>query len=205
MNQDEREMEVKFFLANLPAFERKLQSLGASLVTKRTFESNLRFDWPNGSLSRSGQALRLRHDKDNILTFKGASSDQQGVLSRQEIEFKISDLEAARHFLEALGFQVVVAYEKRRTTYAFEGVEIMLDEMPYGNFCEVEGADPAVIQTVALKLGLRWEAHNLTSYLMLFAQLKGKLRLNFRDLTFVNFRGITVDASDLGLVYADLG
>jgi adenylate cyclase, class 2 len=205
MNQDERELEVKFFLANLPVLERKLQSLGGSLVTKRTFESNLRFDWPNGSLSKSGQALRLRHDDSNILTFKGASSDQQGVLARQEIEFKVSNLEAARHFLEALGFVVIVAYEKRRTTYAFEGVEIMLDEMPFGNFCEVEGANPEIIQAVALKLGLNWDARNLTSYLMLFAQVKAKLRLNIRDLTFVNFRGITVEASDLGLVYADLG
>jgi adenylate cyclase, class 2 len=204
MNQDERELEVKFLLANMPALERKLQALGASLVTKRTFESNLRFDWPNGSLSKAGQALRLRHDENNILTFKGAASDQQGVLSRQEIEFKVSNYESARHFLEALGFQVTVAYEKRRTTYAFEGVEIMLDEMPFGNFCEVEGADPALIQAVAIKLGLNWDARTLTSYLMIFAQVRGKLHLNIRDLTFVNFRGITVENGDLGMAYADL-
>jgi adenylate cyclase class 2 len=127
------------------------------------------------------------------------------VVSRREIEFKASNFNAARHLLEALGFQVIVAYEKRRTTYALEGVEFMLDEMPFGNFCEIEGAEPSQIQAVAGQLGLDWQARSLSSYMMLFQQVKDRRRLNFRDLVFGNFKGLTISADDLGLKYADLG
>ena len=51
-------------------------------------------------------------------TFKGPSEEEEGgILSRQEIEFVVGDFESAKQFLEALGYEVVVFYEKFRTTY----------------------------------------------------------------------------------------
>jgi adenylate cyclase class 2 len=138
------------------------------------------------------------------MTYKGPSSDKQGVTLRQEIEFKVSNFAAARRLLEALGFEVIVAYEKYRTTYALEGVEVMLDELPYGTFCEIEGTTPALIQALANQLGLDWAARSMSSYMMLFEQVKGQKRLSFRDLYFANFKGITVSPNDLGLKPADL-
>jgi adenylate cyclase class 2 len=204
MNQNEQEIEVKFLLFDLLALEQKLKSMGARLVSPRTFESNLRFDHPDGSLSKTGQVLRLRHDQTNVITYKGPGSSEQGVLSRQEIEFRASSFNAARHLFEALGFRVAVAYEKRRTTYAWQEVEIMLDEMPYGNFCEIEGTSPAQIEAAAGLLALDWQARILASYMMLFQQVKEKRHLVFRDLVFFNFKGITISADDLGVKYADL-
>jgi adenylate cyclase, class 2 len=205
MNSNDQELEVKFLVLGLKALEQKLKNLGASLVSPRTIEANLRFDYGNGSLSKNGKVLRLRHDAHNVMTFKGPSSDQEGVTSRQEIEFKVSNFAAARRLLEALGFQVTVAYEKYRSTYAIDGIEVMLDEMPYGDFCEIEGADPAQIQALADKLGLKWATRSMSSYMVLFETVKKQRRLAFRDLYFKNFKGLVINPDDLGLIPADLG
>ena len=77
-------------------------------------------------------------------------------------------------------------------------VEISLDEMPFGNFCEVEGPDIDSIRGAAELLGLDWEKRSTLSYLALFTNLKEKLGLIMRDLTFETFKDIKVGHQDLG-------
>src|SRR3990172_1232689 len=133
------ELEIKLYLNDLPAFRQRLEALGAKLVQLRVHEVNLRFDTPEGSLTRSLQVLRLRQDTAARLTYKGPGEDTGGVRARRELEFTVSDFEAARALLEALGYQVSLMYEKYRTTYDLDGVYVTLDEMPYGDFAEIEG------------------------------------------------------------------
>lgn len=202
MNSDE--LEVKFYLTDLRGFESRLRAKGANRVTARTYELNLRFDLPGDELSKDHRVLRLRQDVNAHMTYKGPSQDREGVTARQEIEFEVSDFQAARRLLEALGYAICVSYEKYRTTYDLEGVKITIDEMPYGQFCEVEGPNPAVIQSVSGQLGLDWSTRIMDSYLMLFGSLKKRLGLQMRDLTFENFAGTSVSAEDLGVKVADL-
>jgi adenylate cyclase class 2 len=153
MNPTNQELEVKFWLADLPAVELHLLQLEAQLAHARVLEINFRFDTPEGLLTNRSQVLRLRQDFGVHLTFKGPSRPGEAVSIRKEIEFEASSFLAARDFLEALGYQVMVMYEKYRTEYQFKDVLVMLDEMPYGNFCEIEGADVASIQAAAAELG----------------------------------------------------
>ena len=153
----EQEIETKFYLSNLPALEKKLQKAGARLAKERVFESNLRFDTAAGDLARQRQVLRLRQDSRVRMTYKGPAEIGADAAVRREIEFELSDFEAGQHFLEALGYQVNFVYEKYRTTYTLEDVEIVLDEMPFGNFCEIEGPDPQTLQKFALLFGLDWK------------------------------------------------
>ena len=199
----EQELEVKFLLQDLPGLARRLEGLGARLVQSRIFEKNLRFDNPEGSLSRTGQALRLRQDVRSILTYKGTGKVEGDVNVRQEIEFTVSDFTAAWHFLEALGFQVVVSYEKYRTTYDLDEVHVVLDELPFGHFAEIEGPSSASIQSAAARLNLDWPLHSNDTYLGLFQRLRARRQLSFRDLFFDNFAGITVTPEDLGLTPGD--
>jgi len=199
----EQELEVKFYLNDLGALERKLKSLGATLVQPRIFEINLRFDTRDGELNQGGRVLRLRQDAQAVLTYKGPSQPRQDVSIRQEIEFTVSDFTAARHFLEALGFQVAVTYEKYRTTYMMETVEIVLDEMPFGDFIEIEGPDPSSIQDIAVKLGLNWEARCTESYMGLFRRVQEARKLAFRDLTFINFNQVKIKPEELAVKPAD--
>jgi adenylate cyclase class 2 len=198
MSKSDQELEVKFYLPDLPALRARLEAVGAQLVQPRVHETNLRFDTPSGDLTRGYRVLRLRQDTEARLTYKGPGELVDGVRSRQELEFTVSDFGTARHFLEALGYEVSVMYEKYRATYALRGVLVTLDEMPYGYFAEIEGPDGASIRKTAEVLGLDWEARILDSYIMLFDRLRERLGLSFRDLSFANFEKLTVTGEMLG-------
>lgn len=200
---DERELEVKLFVTDLSKLEERLIGLGAKIFKPRQHEINLRFDTQNHELSEKNQILRLRRNDEYLLTFKGPGVNEDGVLSRQEIEFSVSDFDAARHILELLGYQVQVIYEKFRTVYQVGALEIALDELPYGQFIEIEGPEPRPILDMMKKLNLQAEAQIAGNYIELFHLLVGKLELDFRDLIFENFQGIEINAADLEVEAAD--
>lgn len=199
------EIEVKFLLKSLPALQGRLQSLGAALVQPRVFESNLRFDDAAGSLTASGRVLRLRQDSAVRLTYKDPPQPGQGVSVRREVEFVVSDFEAARQFLEALGFSVMVMYEKYRAMYRLDDVLVTLDETPLGSFAEIEGPAEESIRKAADRLGLDWEARSLLSYLALFGRACHSLNLAARHMSFAELAGVLVAPADLGLIPADSG
>jgi adenylate cyclase class 2 len=203
LSGNDQELEVKYYITDLQALEDRLKELGARLAQAHVFESNLRFDTPEGDLTRNYQVLRLRQDTEARLTYKGPARTQDGVRVRQEIEFTASDFNAARALLEALGYTVSMMYEKYRTTYELDGVLVTLDEMPYGDFAEIEGPNPERILAVNRRLGLDWEARIPDSYSSLFGKLRSVLDLGFRDLSFENFKDIKVYPRDLGVKAAD--
>jgi adenylate cyclase, class 2 len=204
MNQQGREIEVKFLISDLGRLEARLQDLGARLVQPRQHELNLRFDTPARTLSNARQVLRLRQDSRARITYKGPGDMDAGACLRQELEFSVSDFDTAWKVLEALGYEITVMYEKYRAAYALGEVEVTLDELPYGNFAEIEGPGGAAIQAEAERLGLDWEARSLDSYLALLNRSRTALNFSFRDLSFANFEEQEVSPADLGLRFADL-
>lgn len=205
MAKSEQEIEVKFAVRSFQALTSKLESLGAELTAPRVHEINLRFDTPERSLTRDRRVLRLRQDAGAVMTYKGAAQAGTEVSARQEIEFQVSDFGAARRLLEALGYEVSVMYEKYRTTYRLEDLTIVLDEMPFGNFIEIEGPGAESIRGTAAALGLEWEARCVESYLALFNTLCSRRGIAAQNLSFAELEGIQVQLSDMGLRYADGG
>ena len=204
MNDSILEKEVKFYITDLAALKDRLLAIGAVQTQPRTRELNYRFDTPDGQLAHSGRALRLRQDTRAILTYKGPTSLENGVRVRPEYEVVVNDLSASRAILEGLGYIQTVSYEKWRAVYQYNGLEITLDELPYGNFTEIEGADTTAIQTTSRVLALDWAARIQGSYLELFDRLKKTRGLGMSDLTFNAFSGIAVTWLDLGVRPADL-
>jgi adenylate cyclase, class 2 len=215
MGETNQEIEAKFYVNNLDKILTRLHELGAQLIQPRVLESNIRFDLPDGRLRSERRVLRLRRDTESRLTYKDPSQNEQGVLSRREIEFTVEDFDKARQFLEALGYQSIFYYEKYRTTYALHQqtsevletsevlVHIMLDELPYGNFVEIEGETIEVIKEASNKLNLKWDTAVGKSYSALFDQADKTLNFSFQDLSFTNFTGIQVIPSYLGVQAAD--
>ena len=199
----DQELEVKFIIASLPALESRLHSLGAQLVQPRLHEVNLRLDTPDLALTKSLQVLRLRQDSLARVTYKGPGRDQDGVRIRQELEFVASDFDTAHNLFKALGYDVAMMYEKYRTVYDLDDVHVTLDEMPYGDFIEVEGPLPESIQAASQRLGVAWEARLLDSYTALFDQLRSVMGFTFRDLSFENFSGLETPLLRLGYRFAD--
>lgn len=203
MLESDQEIETKFFVRDLNTIVTRLEAIGAAQTSSRVLETNLRFDTPGSTITRARQVLRLRRDTAAVLTFKGPNQPGARVSMRQEIEFQVSDFDTARRFLEALGYQVLVIYEKYRTTYRLNGLMITLDEMPFGNFIEIEGPDPDQIEAVARGLKLDWHERTTASYLSLFYQFRAARGLSARNLTFEELTGFTAAPNDIGLHYAD--
>jgi len=198
------EMEVKFYLQDRLSYENRLRSIGARMERVRTHELNYRFDTPDMRLSREHRVLRLRQDTAAILTYKGPAETQSDISVRPEIEFEVSDFSAASQLLEALGYKESVRYEKWRTIYTLDDLEITLDEMPFGIFTEIEGQDVRAIQQAAVNLALDWSTRITSSYMVLFDRVRKKKNLNIRDLTFEDFRGVNVSPDEMDLKPADI-
>lgn len=199
----DREIEAKFFVKDLDAIETKLKTMGAVLLQPRTIEQNLRFDNATRELSRSGQVLRLRRDIHSTLTYKGVSTDDHGARSRVEIQTQVEDFETMWHLLEALGYSVIVTYEKYRREYAWNETRISLDEMPYGEFVEIEAESSAQIQKICLTLNLDWTKRVFYSYLELFSLIQEKDHLATQNLSFEAFKDWRGNLASYGIFPAD--
>src|SRR5215510_9639397 len=127
MSETNQEIEAKFYVNNLDKILTRLHELEARLIQPRVLETNIRFDLPDGSFRSGKRVLRLRRDTESRLTYKDPSQNEEGVLSRREIEFTVEDFDKAREFLEALGYQPIFYYEKYRTTYTLESMSELVD------------------------------------------------------------------------------
>jgi adenylate cyclase class 2 len=194
VNSIHQETEVKLYVQELDSIRDLLETIGAKCVQDRVHERNTRYDSDNGSLTQRGIVLRLREDDGIILTYKEAGNIERGIVSREELEVEVSDFRIMEAILEKFGYRPAMFYEKYRTVYTLEGAEIMLDELPFGNFVEIEG-DISHIEALMGKLGLANIKRRADSYIKLFDYVKHHLGLNFRDLTFGNFADIDVPES----------
>jgi adenylate cyclase class 2 len=199
---EDTELEVKFNLSGRQKMEERLAGK-AALRAPRVHEVNLRLDTPDHALLYTGRLLRLRQDTRSRLTYKGPGSEQGGARLRQELEFTVSDFDTTLHLFEALGYTIVLMYEKYRTTYELGEVEVVVDETPIGDFLEIEGPDGKSIRQAANELGLGWEKRILDSYTMLFEHARASLGFKFRDMSFENFKALRVTPEELGVSPGD--
>ena len=193
------EVEVKFLVDDLEAVRRRLVAAGATTGAPRVHERNVRFDTADGALLARQALLRLRQDSRGRLTYKGLSDQDAGSEAkiREEIELTVEEFDRMALIFARLGFGAGQRYEKYRETFHWRDVEVVLDEMPFGNFVELEGATDAELKDAAAALGLDWSRRVLTNYLELMEQARRAFDLPFNDLTFANFAGRPVDMGTL--------
>src|ERR1035438_7146708 len=134
------ETEVKLRIQK-EAARRQLARLGFSVAKRRVLESNTLFDTPAGALRAERRLLRLRQAGPlHTLTFKGPPAAGP-YKSREELEAVFTEAASLGRILERLGYAPAFRYEKYRTEYSGKGQAgmAMLDEMPIGDFLELEG------------------------------------------------------------------
>lgn len=189
------ETEIKIYAPDLDAIRVRLARIGAVEVKPRVYEHNIRYEDANNSLSPNGIVLRMRQDSRARLTFKAPPAEgadlPANVRTRFEAEVTVDSFETMDLILRRLGYHPNVVYEKYRTTYEYGEVEIVLDEMPFGSFIEVEGQADG-IEAALLALDLAAAPRILGSYMDLFARVRQALALDVPDLTFANFEGVEV-------------
>lgn len=190
-NNNLQEVEVKLYTPDLPDIQRDLENIGATLTKPRIYERNVRYENARETMTQQGIVLRMRQDSEAKLTYKAGKAVENGITKRFEAEVTVSDFDTMDTILRLLGFEPYMTYEKYRTTYEMDNAEIVLDEMPYGNFTEIEG-DIKAIESIIAKLGLEDAPRLPDSYTRIFGFIKHYLELDFDDLTFENFDGIDV-------------
>ena len=188
------EQEVKFFLDNTDEVRRRISALGARPYQPRMHEANIRFDTADGTLTRARKVLRLRKAGPVILTYKEpetpASAGALAPVRRSlETEVVVDSLDKTAHLLQSLGFRPIVRYEKYREVFQWKSVLLMVDQLPFGDFLELEGPDLAEMRQTADPLGLDWAKALQTSYMGIFLMLKKTYRLAFLEATFETFTG----------------
>jgi adenylate cyclase, class 2 len=162
------EIEIKLAVHDPRSIRRRLRELGFRRVSKRLFERNLLYDFPDRRLKKEGSLVRLRFAGGrSLVTFKGRQIRQGRFKERPEIESRVSDgLEMGR-VLEALGLRIAFRYEKYRSLYRKRGdnahSEITFDETPIGTYLEIEGSRRWIDQ-MAKALGYGTQDYISASY-----------------------------------------
>jgi adenylate cyclase, class 2 len=187
------EIEVKFIVDDLPAMRQRVLAMGAQLKTPRTYEENLRFDTPEQRLARQGCLLRLRRDSRNLVTYKEPTAQRDTEFKvLHEYEVEVNDFDQMLLLFEKLGFAPSQRFEKYRETFVYQEAEILLDEVPFGTFLEIEG-QRATIRTIVTALGLDFAARLTSSYNDIFEAVRTTYRLPFHDMTFAPFQALQID------------
>lgn len=110
----------------------------AAEFTGEDFETNLIYG--GGILEDEKAALRIRKtDGKTLLTYKRKVGNLSELKQHIEHETAIESSDEMMQIIEKLGFNLGLIYEKRRQNWLLRGIQIALDELPFGSFMEIEG------------------------------------------------------------------
>jgi len=178
-----REIEIKFRVAQVRALTRKLRGAGFRLVTPRTHEMNTLYDLPGQVLRGRKELLRIRkYGSQWTLTHK-SKGEIGRYKARVELETGVSDGRKMDLIWRALGYAPSFRYEKFRAEWTDGKGHVVVDETPIGNFCEIEGA-PRWIDATAKKLGVSVADYITKNYAGLFLEWKARTGSRAGEMTF---------------------
>jgi len=147
------EIEKKYRLdtRTLERVRLALRRVGAACLGSE-FEENTLYQTDTIDLKRA--VLRVRRTPERtVLTYKERLPSESDIKHQEEDETEVSDADALEKILVRLGCTPAVVYEKRRETWELGSAEIVLDELPFGWFMEIE-AEVDEIRRVEAALGI---------------------------------------------------
>ena len=103
-------------------------------------------------LKELGAEFAYEAFEENYLHRGGVLDDRNALLQQIEHETIVDDVDATEKIIEKLGYKLSVVYEKHRKAWHFGNVEIVLDELPFGVYMEIEGSMEDIL-TVEKQLG----------------------------------------------------
>jgi adenylate cyclase class 2 len=185
-----KELEIEVKLARDDITFLKRAGLDLKEHKARHFEDNWLLDTADQRLVGQGAALRVRRvGERGTVTYKGVALETAAspLKVREEIESGIDDPGRVIELFERLGFSRSFRYQKYRTTYTASvngaDLEIAFDETPIGNFVEIEGDEPHVLQ-VLQQAGISEDESIRESYPELQAKRCRDKGLPVEDLVF---------------------
>jgi len=138
----ETEKKYRLPVSMINPIRERLKTASANFVGREREENVI---YHGGALDEKGAIIRIRKtDGKTLLTYK-RRTDSYGDVKRQiERECEVSDAAVIDAILLELDLEPQLVYEKNRETWTFREVEIVIDELPFGWFIEVEGSMTAI-------------------------------------------------------------
>ena len=134
-------------------------------------------------LDGTGAIVRIRNTgKRSLVTFKRRIESGLAVKKQIEYESVVADPEAVAAILLNLGLEIRLIYEKRRRTWKYGDVEVVLDELPFGLYMEIEGSVLAIAEA-EMRLGIAHLAAEHETYPTLTAKF-GKMNDGVAEARF---------------------
>jgi adenylate cyclase class 2 len=122
-----------------------LNETGAASARGVEFEENTLY--AGAGLEPGVRILRLRRVNGRaLLTLKERQPSDDAIKHQREEEIEVSDAATLDAILRALGYAPALVYEKRRETWSVDGAEVVIDELPFGWFAEIEGEREAILR-----------------------------------------------------------
>jgi adenylate cyclase, class 2 len=178
-----KEIEIKFRVGSVRKLARKLRAAGFRNEAPRTHEMNTLYDLPGEVLRKRKELLRLRqYGREWKLTHKSKGKTGRHS-SRVELETSVGDGRKMDTILRALGYEPSFRYEKFRAEWTDGKGQVVIDETPIGNFCEIEGS-PRWIDLTAKKLGVSSDDYITKNYATLFLEWKVATKSRADEMTF---------------------
>lgn len=157
----ETEKKYKLGPKRVEEITQRLSELGAEF-DKEVFEVN--YQHRGGEMDERGATLRLRKIGDfTVLTYKEKLVAENGAKQKIEHETTVADVEAMENIIERLGYRLTAVYEKRRKYWKLDDVEVVLDELPFGLYMEIEGTLEAIAKAEQ-SLGLKPKEYEPRGY-----------------------------------------
>ena len=126
----------------------KLGDLNAKF-SYETFEEN--YLHRGGLIDLRPAVLRLQKTQQRTtLTYKEKLGYDSAFKQQTEFETEVADVEAMENIIDRLGYKLALVYEKHRKSWHLGDVEVVLDELPFGYYMEIEGAKEDILKAEKL-------------------------------------------------------
>ena len=148
------EIEAKWLDIDITQMRKRLESVGAQLVTPERLMVRSIFDYPDKRLEKNGGWVRVRDEGDKI-TLSYKQLNDRSLHGTKEVSVVVSDFDNTCTFLKSIGLEQDSFQETRRESWKLGDTEIELDTWPWiPSFVEIEAKSEKELRDVASKLNL---------------------------------------------------
>ena len=156
------EIEIKFKIKKIDDVRKKLLDLGG--IFKKPYKQTTYGFFSDNSIEK-GIFPRIRDEHGKIvLTVKVRSQKKTNYFERKEYSVKISNVEEGVDIMKSLGYNQIRVFKKVREEWGFKDVEVVLDELYFGVYIEIEGQKEKIEEMVK-KLGFENKERITKAYL----------------------------------------
>ena len=156
------EIEIKFKIEKKDDVRKKLLDLGG--ISKKPYKQTTYGFFSNDSIAK-GIFPRIRDEHGKIvLTVKVRSQKKTNYFERKEYSVEISNAEEGVDIMKSLGYGQIRVFKKVREEWDFKDVDVVLDELYFGIYMEIEGSKEKIEEMVK-KLGFEDKERITKAYL----------------------------------------